>query len=126
MKEFNTVTGVSLNELSTLTNEDGKRFLPFLGSVSILGTTERAARTDEFFVIYQRGSYYGVACLPKASAAHAGACFFGDALHYSKVLQEYQPINAGKRHPFLFDVKTERDTEKWLTTTFGIPAMAFH
>lgn len=124
MKEFNTFTGITIKEVRQMTNEGGRNFLRWLSDVTILGTTERGARRGEFIVIYQRGNEYRTAVLSKADERNDGSCFFGSIRHYSNHLQGSEPINAGKRHPFLFDVRTERNINKWMSDTFGVPMAA--
>lgn len=121
MKKYNTFTGITIQEVRQMTNEGGRNFLRWIADVNILGTTERGSRSGEFMVIYQRGDEYRTAVLSKADEKNDGSCFFGSIRHYSNHLQGSEPINAGKRHPFLFDVRTERNINTWISETFGVP-----
>lgn len=115
---------MNYTELLPMVNEDSKKFLSmYFKDAVFVGITERCSRNHEFFAIYKRinNPSFHVAVLSKSTTNNNGCCIFGDIRYFSLFLQEQHPINKGEKHPFLFDVKTEREINTWLNTSFDIP-----
>lgn len=114
---------MNIQELKKHTNRFGANFLNFIPSHwDILGVTDKGARKGEYFVIYRHDNKVGVFVLPCYSSPDNSTCFFGDIRHFSLYIQSLQPINKGKKHPFLYDIRTERNVNTWLKESFNVPS----
>ena len=117
---------MDIQELKKHTNVHGRKFLDtYFKDCIFWGATDKGSRKGEFFVIYQRDKYTGVIVLPVYSSTNNGCCSFGDINYYSLYIQSLQPINKGKNHPFLYDVKTEKNVNRWICETFNISRQTF-
>lgn len=112
------------SDIAAMTNEGGRKFLSWVQPHwEVLGTTERGARTGEFFVIYRIEKQYRLFCLSKSNEKNNGSCCYGSVRHYSLQLQRQAAIERGES-PNIYCGKTEKEIELWMEREFGVPILA--